>query len=192
MADAGRDYYTVDEVRTILARLSHADQVRLRRIAHNQARKVLGYNADELLTEGLTRVLDGVRHWPRGLNVATFMKNVFGSIISNEAKHYVYASKFEADTEVDISGDVDCAEKSVTPDSHPDPAAEIYAQEMLQRLMTALSDDQHALAVVMSMAEGLKATEAQSQFNMSAHQYDAARKRLKRKVEELTTEEVMV
>ncbi len=192
MSGAGRNYYSVDEVKAILARLSHADQVKLRRIAHYQAKKIPGCNADELLTEGLTRVIEGVRQWPRGLNIATFMNNVFGSIVSNMAKHHIYASKFESNTEVDISGDVDCAEKPVTLDTAPDPTGEIYAQEMLQRLTTALSSDQHALAVLMSMAEGLKATEAQTQFNISAHQYDAARKRLKRKVEELTTEEVMV
>lgn len=189
MTAEGRDYYSIDEVRAIMSRLSHADQVKLRRIAHYQAKKVHGYDADELLTEGITRVIEGRRNWPRGLEVAYFMKRVFGSIISSQAKHDVYVSNYEVDTEVDISGDIDSPDISMDVGSHSDPSGGIYAQEMLQRLMDVLTDDQPALAVAMSIAEGLKAKEAQQRFNLSVHQFDAARNRLRRRIKELSVEE---
>lgn len=191
MTDAGRDYYSDNEVRAILSSISRADQIKLRQIAHFQANKLRDCDADELLAEGVTRVFDGRRKWPRGLELAPFMKNVFGSIITAKAKHDAFASNYEVDVEVDIAGELDCPLGAVEASTHPDVVGGIYAQEMLHRLTVALADDQLALAVAMALAEGLTAKEAQNQFNMSANQYDAARKRLRRTVNTLSDKEVI-
>ena len=191
MTAEGRDYYSIDEVRAILSKLSHADQVKLRQIARYQASKIRNCDADDLLSEALTRVCEGRRKWPRGLEIAHFMKKVFGSIITSEAKHYVYASEYEAEAEVGISGEVDGTNEPMQVDFHPDPSDVIDAQQMLQSLLAVLSDDAQALAVAMSLAEGLKAKDAQQKFNISPQQYDAARNRLRRKIKVFLAGEVL-
>ena len=189
MAKAGHDHYTLNEVRAILATLSPADMVKLRRLSQVQARKIPDVDADDLLSEGLTRALDGRRNWPRGLEPAAFFKNVFGSIVSALAKHHAYAAQVETGIEVDRAGDIDAA--LGTPDrANKDSSIDaIYATEMLQRVMTALASDQKALAVAMALGEGLTAKEAQAQFNMKPNEYEAARKRVYRAVSQLSAEE---
>lgn len=189
MATDGHDHYTLNEVKAILAALSPADMVRLRRLAQVQAAKIPNADPYELLSEGLTRTLDGRRKWPRGLEPGVFFKNVFASIVSAAAKHQVHASQFETSMEVDRSGDVDPAAANSDRAPRDSTMDAVYATEMLQKVVTILSSDQKALAVAMALGEGLTAKEAQIQFNMKPNEYDAARKRVYRAVTRLSAEE---
>ncbi|MEQ8184335.1 hypothetical protein [Marinobacter salarius] len=117
------------------------------------------------------------------------MKNVFASIVSSKAKHAALATQYEVDAEVDQSGDVISDQEHVALEGRIDPTMEIYAQRMLGRMATTISDDPDALAVAMALGEGLTAIETQTQFHMSQKQYDSARKRLRRVVNRMMTEE---
>ncbi len=183
------DYLSLDEVRAKLSCLSKSDLLRLGRIAEFQANKLRQCEGEDLLAEGLKRVVSGERRWPRGLGTSTFMKNVFASIVSSKAKHAVFASQYEVDAEVDQSGDVISDQGDVAVEERVDPTMEIYAQEMLGTVANNISDDPDALAVAMALGEGMTAIETQSQFRLSQKQYDAARKRLRRVVNRIMTKE---
>ena len=183
------NYLSLDEVRAKLSCLSKADLLRLGRIAELQAKKLRVCESEDLLAEGLKRVVSGDRRWPRGLGTSTFMKNVFASIVSSKAKHAAFAARYEVDAEVDQSGDVISDQEHVALEGRIDPTMEIYAQRMLGRMATTISDDPDALALAMALGEGLTASETQTQFHMSQKQYDSARKRLRRVVNRMMTEE---
>ncbi len=189
MAEESRNYYSVGEVKAILARLSAVDVLRLGKLASFQARKLRDCDAEELLHEGLTRVLEGVRKWPRGLEVGPFMRNVLGSIATSMAKTAAVASGVLVDTEVDGSGVVDCPQFPMDNGSQSDATDVLYAEEMLNRATVLLADDPQTLAVALAAAEGLTAKEAQKRFNLSAKEFDAARNRLRRKLSALVNDE---
>ncbi|GAA6132284.1 hypothetical protein [Halopseudomonas sabulinigri] len=189
MQHAGSDYLSQEEVRAKLSSLSQPDLLRLRQVASFQAWKLRGGDAGELLAEGLQRVVSGDRRWPRGLDTAPFMKNVFASIVSSHAKHAAFVGQYEVDPPVALS-EGDALPDATSLENQTDPIENIYAQEMLGRLTAELSDDPEALAVAMSFGEGLTALETQSQFRLSPNQYDAARKRFRRVVNKINTEKM--
>lgn len=184
-----RDYYSSDEVRAILGHLSSADLLRLRKLAKTQAMKLRDGDPDTLLAEGFARVRDVTRQWLRGLEVGTFMNKVFGSIVSAAAKHDAYAGQFEARDEVDTEGLV-AGSPGIQPlDPEGSVPDQVHATDMLNQLMARIAGDQDVIAVAMGRAEGLTAQEAQTQFQLPAKRYDAARKRLIRAIEALREEE---
>lgn len=117
------------------------------------------------------------------------MKKVFASLVSASAKHAAFVGQYEVDVEVDISGDVDFDPDLETGGVHSGPAEQIHAEKMLTIVADDLNGDQDALAVAMALGEGMTAIETQSQFRLSPKQYDAARKRLRRVVNKIKTEE---
>jgi len=189
MLHAGSEYLSQEEVRAKLSFLSQPDLLRLLRIARFQARKLRGGDAEDLLAEGLHRVVSGDRRWPRGLDTAPFMNNVLASIVSSHAKHAVFVGKYEVEPPVDQSDGEDLLGRADL-EGQDDPIEKIYAQQMLGRLTTELSDDPESLAVAMCVGEGMTALETQSQFRLTQHQYDAARKRLGRVVKRIMDTEI--
>ncbi|WP_133493436.1 hypothetical protein [Alcanivorax sp. 24] len=189
MTRSEEDYLSTNEVNAKLSCLLKADLLRLRRIAELQAHKLRDCDPDDLLAEGLDRVISGVRRWPRGVETATFMRMVFGSIVSSKAKHAVLVSQHEVTVEVDPSGNPDAGDFTTEAGTNSDPADEVYAHEMLEKVASKLANDPHAQALALALGEGLTASETQSQFHMSQNQYDSARKRLRRVVSRLIAEE---
>lgn len=59
------EYLSTDEVRAKLSCLLEADLLRLRRMAELQAKKLRNCDPDDLLSDGLDRVVSGARRWPR-------------------------------------------------------------------------------------------------------------------------------
>ena len=189
MARDEKDYLSTDEVKAKLSCLSKADLLRLRRIAQYQASKLRGCEPDDLLSEGVNLVISGTRRWPRGIDIAPFMRNVFDSLVSSKAKHAAVVGRYEVDVEVDRSGNPDFGDHAAELDRSSDPSDRAYAQEVLEIVTNELSGDQHAQALALAMGEGLTAKETQTHFNMSQHQYDSARKRLRRVVSRLVVKE---
>ena len=189
MARDEKDYLSTDEVKAKLSCLLKADLLRLRRIAQYQASKLRSCEPDDLLAEGIDLVISGTRRWPRGIDIAPFMRKVFGSLVSSKAKHAAVVGRYEFDAEVDRSGDPDFGDHDTEPDKSSDPSDRAYAQEMLEIVASELSGDPHAQALALAMGEGLTAKETQTHFNISQHQYDSARKRLRRVVSRLVVEE---
>jgi hypothetical protein len=117
------------------------------------------------------------------------MNNVLASIVSSHAKHAVFVGKYEVEPPVDQSDGEDLLGRADL-EGQDDPIEKIYAQQMLGRLTTELSDDPESLAVAMCVGEGMTALETQSQFRLTQHQYDAARKRLGRVVKRIMDTEI--
>lgn len=192
MSNDNRDYYSPDETNLLLKDLSDADCLKLGKLAKFQSAKVLNMESDDLVQEGLARVLDGTRKWPRGLDIATFMNKVFGSIISTYAKHHDTAIKHGYLTEQDVLGDCDdgtSLSENVS-STQSDIQNIVYAKEMMSRVIDELASDPKVQAVALSIAEGLSAKETQNQFSLSVNEYDAARKRLRRMINSLLSEEM--
>lgn len=183
------EYLSTDEVKAKLSCLLKADLLRLRRIAELQAKKLRNCDPDDLLSDGLDRVVSGARRWPRGVETAPFMRKVFGSIVSSRAKHAAIASQYEVDVEVDQAGNVDSGDCVIEAGASSDPADAMYAHEMLEKVASNLVNDSHTQAIALALGEGLTANETLYQFHMSQNQYDAARKRLRRVVSRLITGE---
>ncbi len=189
METTGKDYLSPEEAKARLGRLSKAELVRLERIAHYQALKLKDGDAEDLFAEGLSRILGGERRWPRGLPLGRFFTGVLKSIVSSRAKHAKIASVVEVDAEVDPGGQVDGEQHDIEAHSTVDPAHIAHTRDMLNLLMSQCGQDQNVLAVMMALAEGETAIEAQQRFALSAKQYDAARNRLRRCVDRIRKEE---
>jgi len=192
MSEMSRDYYSTDETLLLLRNLSDADYLKLMKLAKYQSNKVLDMDSDDLLNEGIRRVLDGTRQWPRGLDITRFMYQTFGSIVSAHAKHRETAVDLGYFTEQDVISDCEVGSSlsDNTQNSQSNVSSLVYAEKMMSRVIEALSSDPNAQVVALSIAEGLSAKEAQARFSISTKQYDAARKRLRRVTDSLSTEEV--
>lgn len=186
MDSTGKAYLSPEEARAQLSCLSKAELVRLERIAHYQALKLKDGDAEDLFAEGLSRILGGERRWPRGLPLSRFFTGVLKSIVSSRAKHARVASVVEVDAEVDTGGQVDGEQHDIAAHSAVDPAHVAHTHELLNILMNECGQgDPNVLAVMMALGEGETAIEAQHRFGLSAQQYDAARKRLRRCVDQI-------
>ncbi len=177
------DYYTVAEVKALLTSLCRDDYARLAKIAGYRASISPGLEAQELLNEAVVRVLEGVRGWPRGIDAIRVLDMAMKSIVNAELKHRKVVLDHAKREQRSLADSV------VNTETSPTMENDLHAEQLLGQIFGALSSDPEVLAVTMGRAEGLKGDEIQRQFNLSAKQYEAARRRYTRKIANIIPEE---
>lgn len=78
--------------------------------------------------------------------------------------------------------------RNVEPVNTITPEAAVSHAQQVTRLETLLADDEEATLVVWEWAEGWRGKEAAEALGMNENQYEAARKRLLRKLETMEDE----
>jgi DNA-directed RNA polymerase specialized sigma24 family protein len=150
---------TKDLVAAAINGLTHAQLVRLKFFA--QCKSIDG--GDDLLQEAIARTLDGAREWNVSVSFELHLIGVMRSIASSwfRARHQ--------------SGSV-----PDNPSAEPSQERLVAAKEQLDAIRTRFRSDRSVTVVIKARAMGLTAPEAQQKFGISAADYQAALKRLKR------------
>ncbi|MES9902814.1 MAG: hypothetical protein ABW168_09035 [Sedimenticola sp.] len=173
------DYATIDEAVAALEQLTAEDMIRLEKVARYRVSGLPHVEWRDLFQTSVERVIAGTRQWPRGVGFVVFLSGVMKSVTNEHWKHLGRAKK--AGVIMEFSPRVSEATGRVASDN-PGQDSELAAQQELERVESLFENDEHALAIIMSKAEGYSPAEAQEMFGMTAKEYSTAMKRVRRKL----------
>ncbi|WP_241301422.1 hypothetical protein [Burkholderia stabilis] len=178
------------EVKQELENMSSADRVRVERLAQYAFAGVSGMSHEDLLQEAYTKVLSGERIWRRGFAAVPAIASVLDSMANNYRKREtngpIESGTIVAATEA--IDDTDLLVRNVEPVEAITPEDAAYDSQQLKKLEALLVDDEEATLVAWEWAMGRRGKEAIEALGMSENQYEAARKRLMRKLETMEDE----
>ncbi|MBX9868234.1 MAG: hypothetical protein K2X63_00410 [Burkholderiaceae bacterium] len=170
---------TNQEIESVLRGFSDADWVRASKMAEFYSHNVPGITGDDLLQTAIVRFLSGFRRWPEKTAPLVVLSNVLKSIANGIRKKEDRV--FDPNLQIQFSDDEDVREvvEPVDETSIPD---KLFARNSLQTIEQLVQGDEIAELVLMAWAEGLRGVEAAEAAGLTAKEYDAARKRLDRKL----------
>lgn len=159
-----------------------ADFARAKSLARARAAGLIDYSAEDLLQEAFVKLLSGERRWPRNVHPLVVLTTAMHGIASNIRKRtdkgainrHVAVSAAEGELE---NGQEIVAVERVTPVENANATSELAE---IQRLVAG---DEDAELVVLAWADGLRGKEAADELGFDMKKYEAARKRLIRKLE---------
>ncbi len=172
------DFHPLAESESAIANLEPREVILLRQYAHIR----LVFNTrelseDELISEALSRTLNGDRRWNLKLTIVQHLIGVMRSIASDQRR------KTSSKTEVVIS-DLDYG-NDLTPfeaaDS-TDEAAQIENKNVVETIFTLFEGDSDSTMVLKGLLLGEKPSQTISKAGLSEKAYGSARKRITRKV----------
>ncbi|AQV92665.1 sigma-70 family RNA polymerase sigma factor [Cupriavidus necator] len=178
------------EVKLELDNLSPADWVRVERLARRIFSGVAHASHEDILHEACVKLLSGERIWHRGYAAIPAIVSVLESMASNHRKR-------EKNGPIDPNAAVATAEpmedesvlvRQVEPVNSITPEMAVSDGQQLTMLDALLADDVEAMLVAYEWAAGRRGREAAEELGMSVNQYEAARKRLVRKLESMEDE----
>lgn len=169
------------EVRDVLSQMSAADWKRAEAIAGFLGHRLAGMTGEDLLEEICTQLLEGRRRFPRGPAPLVVLKTAMRSEASNVRKSG-RASPIDARYRIDNSEESDDARPMADAPDRRSPEVELLAREHLERLCRQCAGDSHEELVVLSWADGLRGAEAREATGLNAKDFDAARKRVMRRL----------
>jgi DNA-directed RNA polymerase specialized sigma24 family protein len=178
------DRLTTVEVEAELRQLcSGADYARAKSLARTRAAGLVGSTAEDLLQEAITKLLSGERRWPRGVHPLVVLATAMHSIASNLRKS-TKRGPIDSKVAVDGPAELDDEEQSptVTRVDTTTPEHIADAKTQLEEIQHLVAGDEEAELVVLAWAEGLRGKEAADELGFDMHTYEAARKRLIRKL----------
>lgn len=144
-----------------------------------------GRNKPPCHAEALTRLLAGDRRWRREVDFGATIYKIMESIAKDTRKQAKNSpiDRFAVVSEggVDDSDEDAAPHKSITAIATGNPEAVASFNEIFA-LLSGSADGAAEEAVLLCWAEGLSGKEAVAQAGITTKDYDAARKRLERKV----------
>lgn len=180
------DRLTPAEVNAELHHLcGNADYARAKSLARVMAVGIAAYTAEDLLHDTMVSLLSGERRWPRGVHTLVVLKTAMHSIASNARKNSNNTKiDRQADAEAVTDDHDDCPVSAGVTDVTPVDIANTKSElEMIQNLV---SGDEEAELVVMAWADDLRGKDAAAELGFDMNTYEAARKRLLRKLVPVT------
>ena len=175
---------TLDEIRNAVAFLTPGQLLRLKKYAQWRmkalGRKAAGRTYEDLLSEALTATISGHRGVRPGLDLCEHLIGAMRSISTS------WRAKCEIDLylESELPGPPD---ESAGPIENAattlDPERILAAKEELARIRKAFAKDGVALEVLDGLGMGCTADEIQAHLRISADEYGAATKRIRRKLQ---------
>lgn len=170
------------QVERAFAGLSDLDLIKLKRIAQVRTLGLIGFDWEDLLQESVLRALRGTRVWPQDVPFMAFLIQTMKSVV-HEAR--ALASRSPITTEADLPHPVGSGADSVLPEVATDmgnPERDAIVRDSLRAIESLFSDDADVTAVLRALAEGMSPDEAQSAGGMTPLRYEAAQKRMRRKL----------
>jgi hypothetical protein len=143
------------------------------------------WTGESLLSEALAKLLAGERVWRRGVSALQTLKNVLHSLASNDRKKQTGApiDRFaNVDVGVGDAEDEDHVPGVVAIDDRS-PERIVAGRSQLAAIENLVADDEDAQMVLMAWSEGIRGKAAAEDLGFDMKRYDAARKRLERKLE---------
>lgn len=183
---------TLEQIERAIEILSDAGWIRLRKLASTHLWGTRLGDPDALINEALARLIDGKRSWSIGMAFVPWMDSTMKSVANN-------LRTLKLETAVALAGDL--ASFGNDPDDDPldifgqdaqtpldtllTDEARVMAERNLSKIEKRFKDDQEVGWILMGLAEGMKAREIQATGEMTQTQYETARKRLRRGLDQL-------
>lgn len=174
-----------DEVRERLTALSEAELGRLEDYGTALVRALPALSERDLLGDAYLRLLSGQRKHPAHLPTFAVLYGAMKSIANAGLR------KAKGAVDWNTSIDDDDGEELLTlvrDDAAGNPENAAIAQDLLERLDERLGDDENARLVLEAWADGLRNKEAAEAAGLSFKDYEAARKRIIRRLDALQTQ----
>lgn len=173
------------EIRALLD--SAANFSRLRSIASALSAGITGLTGADLLNETIVRFYEGRRTWPRGIHPLVVLKSAMHSIASDMRKHDALSP---VDEGIALAiADVDQSTTDIRPQVHGvstvKPEDVLSGKEQLAMVYAAVAGDEEMELLVMVWADGLRGDAAAKELEWDKSKYEAARKRLTRRLNAL-------
>lgn len=175
-----------DEVYRVLEQLSDDDYQRIRYKARIYARGLVNMSAEDLIQETFTALLGQDRNFPSNVAPVVVVMNAMHSEASNLRERETAGA---IDHFVDVSGivsdDADDDEAggiSVIPRTEVTPERIVSGQELIKQLIDSLSNEPDLQDLAAAWGMELTSQEAADFLGWDMKQYEAARKRLNRRL----------
>jgi|ERR1700683_1426659 len=149
-----------------------------RRSMNRLAPSVSGHSAEDLLAEAVTRTAAGQRHWRDGVDFCTHLIGCMRSISYNWHRTEEVLVHEEQDEEKDFFDSL--------ASQGADPERILAAAERLDQIRSIFAPDAETSQIVELLAEGYTGNEIREWLGLSAMQYAAAIRRIRRKVSKLS------
>lgn len=168
----------VDAALAVLAK-DPAQLARTRKLARLFAHGLTAMDADDLLAKSMTLLLAGKRKWRRDLSTLGVLKGVMQSVASNTRKKLDYVLADDLITHSDDDGDGDSSPLERAGSSESDPALIAEAESTLRE---AVKGDEEVELFLEALADGLTGTDIAKELGWDGKTFEAARKRLSRRL----------
>lgn len=177
------------EIESILKQLSPADWRRAENIATVVCAGLVGWTPCDLLQEALTKLLEGARTCPSGVHPLVMLKTAMRGIASNIRRHDA-VSPFDNNVALaHIEGaDADDPRPRVEGYAVSKPHEVAAAREALAVIEDLVADDEDLVLLTVAWSDGLRGSEAAEALDWDTKKYEAARKRLTRRLSALAAE----
>lgn len=184
------DRLSAAEVRQELEKMSPADWLRVEWIAKQAFSGLGGASYEDLLQDACAKLLGGERVWRRGYAAIPVIAFVLDSMASNARKREANGP-IDGDIVVesdDVLENGDLLVRNVEPIQTLTPEVAASDAEQAARVEELLADDAEAALVAFEWVVGRCGNEAAEALKMDKNQYDAARKRLVRRLKPMEDE----
>lgn len=178
------------EVDAALVRLVQdaGEMARVRKLARLIAHGLPAMDADDLLGKAMMLLLAGTRKWPRGLPALVTLKGVMRSVAYRTRRKLDYLLAEDLGTPSDDDSEIESSPlaEGVSPES--DPARAVEAEFELATVQNAVKGDEDLELLAEALAEGLTGMGIAKELGWDGYYYDAARKRLSRRLAAIKTD----
>lgn len=180
---------STSEVEAIFRSFGPAEWRRAAVLAEAAAAGLAHWSPRDLLHEAIASLMEGSRTCPVGVHPMVMLANAMRSIASN-ARERSANSPVVVGVRVAHGGsdDDDDPQPAVHGESVLTPERIVEHRELLAAIDDLVEDDEQLQYLVMAWAEGSRGDEACGVLGWDAKTYDAARKRLTRRLGSLATQ----
>lgn len=184
-------HLSIAEVETALSALSGADWKMIRIMARRFAGGLIHLDADDLILETYTSLFSSDRVFPRDVKPVTVVINAMHSEASNcrdremngAIDHFVDVTTLTHSMEDDDDGGL-----AVIPTTDVTPERIVESRQKISDIYTLVADDQELHDLATAWALGIKGQEAADFLEWDIKRYEAARKRLVRRLSTILEE----
>jgi len=162
-----------------------ADMTRAKSLSRLRAAGLDDCSPEDLLQETMVSLLAGNRRWPRGVHTLVVLKTAMHGIASNLRKRSDKGAinrRIEVDAAKEEGAETTMAVKTPTAIEDVTPVEIVNAKSELDAIQRAVAGDDEVELVLMAWADGLRGKEAAEALDFDMNTYEAARKRLIRKL----------
>lgn len=178
------------EVDVALVRLvqDSGEMARARKLARVIAHGLPAMDAEDLLRKAMMLLLAERRKWPRGLSTLVMLKGVMRNVAYRTRRKldYLLAEDLGALSDEDSEVESSPLAEGVSPET--DPARAVEGESELVAVQNAVKGNEELEFFVEALAEGLTGMGIAKELGWDGKKYDAARKRLSRRLAALKTD----
>jgi DNA-directed RNA polymerase specialized sigma24 family protein len=164
------------------------EMARARKLARVVAHGLPAMDAEDLLGKAMVLLLAERRKWPRGLSTLGMLKGVMRSVAYRTRKKQDYLLAEDLGTPSDEDSEVESSPLAEGVSPETDPARAVEGESDLGAVQNAMKGNEELEFLVEALAEGLTGTGIAKELGWDEKKYDAARKRLSRRLAALKTD----